>query len=215
MDSIKLTTDQANAYKLRNRFNIHHDLKFMYFSVYKNAYHSFSEFLSSIGTGGDKFINNYYQYEHYYKMTTLRHPVDRYISGYFEFMKVHQVHSGKRTNENVIKKFHVFLDRLSGSFYNIHVRPQYERFLTPKRTIIPIDFFFIVERLDEDLELFKKKFNIVTTERFPHLRMGIFKNEQQLIIDHVNNSIEIQEFIKDIYCIDMQIYNIAMKEKQS
>jgi hypothetical protein len=207
--------------QIRRRFNINHKYKFTHYAIRKNAHQSFRKFFSYIdGADGEDFKANYHLYKHYYHMTTIRDPIDRYISGYLEMLRRTQSRKVKRSDHYVINKFNSYLKKLNEEyrnniFFNLHVRPQYEKLLTPdpERKLIPISFFFTMETLKDDIEIFKKKFGISISEEFPLIRKCLFESERQVIIDYIKKYNKIKLFLEKVYRIDVEIYKQVMKDK--
>lgn len=200
-------------YKLTGCF-VDDDKKFSLIHIYKNASISMRNALGMRG--------KYYEWDSIKNLDTIticviRNPLERIVSSYQYLLRLedngfinkHPVHITKQTEffkkqNNPIESFNLFIDYINeNSFYDAVTLPQVN-FLTDRGlTIDDIDEVLIQERLEEDFNKFKIKYNLNT-----ELNIDNKGNSEitEKLLNHINNNEKVKDKIEKIYKEDFKLY---------
>lgn len=211
-----VTPENPENYKITGCF-MDDDKRFIFIHIYKNASISVRNILGMRG--------KYYEYQDVKDCSgdticVLRHPYDRIISAYQYllrlegngFLNQHPTFLTKQTlfyslQKNPIKSFTSFLIAIdNNNFYDAVTYPQVDFLKDRGLTIDAIDNVFIQERIEEDFEKFKIKYDLDKDLVFPRDNRSDDKITK-LLKDFVQNDNFAKEIIHNLYKADFEIYN--------
>lgn len=208
-----LSADQDYQYS-RCMISPNNEHNICYIMVPKNASTSLRAFLQVKGRPYSivkDHINKYI------KVVSVRDPLYRPISIYNEIMKLRpdgpweitEKTEFYKNKDNIELSFKQFLDFITDNFYDyVHITHQH-RFLKYKGlTLNDMDYIFLCENLDKDLQKFCIKYN------WPY--NNYHRNEtttevKTTLKQYIDSSIEIQNKIKELWKEDFKFYEEAKK----
>jgi len=131
------------------------------------------------------------------------------------FLNKHPIHITKKTDffkfkNTPIDSFNMFLKYIElNGFYDAVTLPQVDFLSDRGITIEDIDEVFLVERLTEDFDKFKIKYNIKSKIKHDNTGNHIIS---KLLEDYVENTPTIKNQIYNIYKNDFKMYNRFKKD---
>ena len=147
-------------------------------------------------------------------ITSIRKPIERFVSAYFEVCKLRTdsddyniLKQFEFVNKDIrsVIKYRTFISEVSGSFVNAHLMSQavlIEPFLKD------IDFVFRFENLKKDTKTFNKKFPAFTLNtNFKKINQCEYKKAQSLLTELSYHDRTIYNHIHYKYRDDFKIYN--------
>jgi len=150
----------------------------------------------------------------YIIITSIRQPIDRFVSAYFEVCKLRtdsadheilkQFEFAKKDILSVIK-YRQFIQEIGGSFVNAHLMSQavlIDPFLKD------IDFIFNFDTLKKDTKIFNKKYpGHALNKNFRIINFCKYKKMQKILIGLSHRDKKIYDYIHYKYIEDFKLYN--------
>jgi len=185
--------------------------KYLYINVSKNASTSIRK---SIIFDGYEPYNSLESVDKYLKFMVVRNPFNRVISSYNEVKKLRRDGPWKITQRaswyqepNLLKSFEMFLEFITGNFYDNHVKPQ-KIFLDDKGiSLSDIDEILLMDNLEKDFNrLIKNHPQILTKSLSLRHELKTPSDTHHLLGDFIESSSAVRKQILSLYSEDFLIY---------
>lgn len=174
---------------------VNHDNRSVFIPIGKCGTQTIKSLLQPFGYRSEKYFEGL---EDYFIFTTLRNPYERFISAFIEAsMATFKKRWNKGylfTNKEHWEKFVKSIELCEqNDFWNIHLKPQIY-FLTRKKSMINIDLYMIIEKLDRDIKKLNSNLNLNLKSTYGHicsyidlkrfLKIGLAKHKR--LINKIN-----------------------------
>ena len=156
---------------------------------------------------------------HFLKVMCIRDPMYRSIACYNEVMKLRKgCGVQKKTmsmdfwkcRDDVCLSFTTFLREIDGNFFEPHISHQYRCLRDKGLMLRHIDFIFLQEEMEHDIQLFDKKYgrDVTTVE------MNVTPDRiKKILVEHIDNHPGIQAQIRKLWAEDFEFYEAAKKRR--
>jgi len=191
---------------------------FLFLYIPKNA--STSLVRSGNGLHFDKPYKNYFDLEEKVKSkiitsTVIRNPLNRFVSVFLE-MIIHPQKYAKLfercSNVTEVKKFIDYTNEIFKNPFEGYYRNQYLYF-----SGINIDYFILMNNLNEDFKVLARKFNLPIKFPLPKINTKVANKRLSKVRNNIHNEIKndnkLYQQINDICKEDLKIYNKIKNRK--
>ena len=194
--------------------------KYLFINISKNASTSIRK---SIIFDGYEPYDSLENIGEYLKFMVIRNPLHRIASSYSEIKKLRRDGPWEITQRtpwyqepNLLKSFEMFLEFITGNFYDSHLKPQ-KNFLDDKGVSLScVNEILLFDHLREDYGRLIKEYPQILTHALS------LRHEQRsppkiscILSDFIKSSPHIQKQILSLYSEDFLIYEEAMRNRNN
>ncbi len=156
--------------------------------------------------------------DEYTNLITVRNPLYRPASIYVEVLRLRsqapeitKQMGFYKIKQDPIASFKLFLHEIDNNFYNAPINHQHLTMEKKNLTLQDMDFVFLFENLDKDIQTFCAHHNIQNREK--HLNSSP-DNIRELLINLINTDPEVKQQIYKLWEKDFEFYEEAKKRRQ-